>query len=84
MISIAPWSIRNWSAFDQLVPISINESTVAAGANCDPAYNGPDTGFWRLDCLARASAAATRPSRRTSGASRASTMPATTSETSRV
>ncbi len=52
VIVIAPWTIRNWSAFDQLVPISINESTVAAGANCDPAYNGPDTGFWRLDCLA--------------------------------
>lgn len=49
---IAPWTIRNWSAFDQPVLISVNDSTVLAGANCDRAYNGPDTGFWILACLA--------------------------------
>jgi 4-amino-4-deoxy-L-arabinose transferase-like glycosyltransferase len=51
-IVIAPWTIRNWSAFDQPVLISVNDSTVLAGANCDPAYSGPDTGFWILGCLA--------------------------------
>jgi 4-amino-4-deoxy-L-arabinose transferase-like glycosyltransferase len=51
-IVIAPWTIRNWSAFDQPVLISVNDSTVLAGANCDPAYSGPDTGFWILACLA--------------------------------
>jgi 4-amino-4-deoxy-L-arabinose transferase-like glycosyltransferase len=49
---IAPWTIRNWSAFDQPVLISVNDSTVLAGANCDQAYSGPDTGFWILGCLA--------------------------------
>ena len=51
-VVIAPWTIRNWSAFDQPVLISVNDSTVLAGANCDPAYSGPDTGFWILGCLA--------------------------------
>jgi 4-amino-4-deoxy-L-arabinose transferase-like glycosyltransferase len=51
-VVIAPWTIRNWSAFDQPVLISINDSTVIAGANCDQAYSGPDTGFWILGCLA--------------------------------
>jgi 4-amino-4-deoxy-L-arabinose transferase-like glycosyltransferase len=51
-VVIAPWTIRNWSAFDQPVLISINDSTVLAGANCDPAYHGVDTGFWILRCLA--------------------------------
>jgi 4-amino-4-deoxy-L-arabinose transferase-like glycosyltransferase len=52
-VVIAPWTIRNWSAFDQPVLISVNDSTVLAGANCDQAYSGPDTGFWILGCLAR-------------------------------
>jgi 4-amino-4-deoxy-L-arabinose transferase-like glycosyltransferase len=51
-VVIAPWTIRNWSAFDQPVLISVNDSTVLAGANCDQAYSGPDTGFWILGCLA--------------------------------
>jgi 4-amino-4-deoxy-L-arabinose transferase-like glycosyltransferase len=51
-VVIAPWTIRNWGAFDQPVLISINDSTVLAGANCDQAYSGPDTGFWILGCLA--------------------------------
>ena len=51
-VVIAPWTIRNWSAFDQPVLISVNDSTVLAGANCDQSYSGPDTGFWILGCLA--------------------------------
>ena len=51
-VVVAPWTIRNWSAFDQPVLISVNDSTVLAGANCDQAYSGPDTGFWILGCLA--------------------------------
>jgi 4-amino-4-deoxy-L-arabinose transferase-like glycosyltransferase len=49
---IAPWTMRNWIAFDRPVLISINDSSVIGGANCAPAYSGPDIGFWRLDCLA--------------------------------
>ena len=51
-VVIVPWTVRNQLTFGQFVPISTNESTVVAGANCGPAYSGPDIGFWRLDCIA--------------------------------
>lgn len=51
VLTIAPWTIRNTIAFDRLVPISNNDSTVLAGANCDEAYGGVDMGQWRLDCI---------------------------------
>jgi 4-amino-4-deoxy-L-arabinose transferase-like glycosyltransferase len=51
VVVIAPWTIRNAIALDHLVPISTNDSTVIAGANCPRTYSGEDIGFWRLDCL---------------------------------
>ena len=33
-VVLAPWTIRNWSAFDRPTLISHNDSTVLAGANC--------------------------------------------------
>jgi 4-amino-4-deoxy-L-arabinose transferase-like glycosyltransferase len=51
VLVIAPWTIRNAIALDHLVPISTNDSTVIAGANCPRTYSGEDIGFWRLDCL---------------------------------
>ena len=51
VLVIAPWTIRNAIALDHLVPISTNDSTVIAGANCPKTYSGEDIGFWRLDCL---------------------------------
>src|SRR3954454_17303793 len=50
-VVLAPWTIRNWSAFDRFTPISHNDSTVLAGANCDETYHGPDLGSWRFDCI---------------------------------
>jgi 4-amino-4-deoxy-L-arabinose transferase-like glycosyltransferase len=50
-VVLAPWTIRNLSAFDRLTPISHNDSTVLAGANCDATYHGPDLGSWRFDCI---------------------------------
>jgi hypothetical protein len=49
--ALAPWTIRNAIEFGHLIPISINDSTVLRGANCDAAYRGQDIGFWRLDCI---------------------------------
>lgn len=43
---LAPWAIRNWVAFDQLVPVSNNAGSVARGANCDRAYQGEFRGLW--------------------------------------
>lgn len=51
LLVIAPWLIRNYVTFDQFVPISNNSGTLVAGANCDPTYQGPMRGQWRLDCV---------------------------------
>jgi 4-amino-4-deoxy-L-arabinose transferase-like glycosyltransferase len=48
---LAPWTVRNAIEFGHLVPISINDSTVLRGANCDATYSGQDIGFWRIDCI---------------------------------
>ncbi len=48
---VLPWTIRNTLLFDEVVLISINDSTVLAGANCDATYDGPSIGSWRIDCI---------------------------------
>ena len=51
LLTIAPWSIRNWTTFDRPVFLSQQSSENIAGANCRAAYHGRDTGSWRVDCL---------------------------------
>ena len=51
VLVIAPWTIRNAARFDALVPISTNDSTVLAGANCPLTYHGVDTGAWNIECI---------------------------------
>jgi 4-amino-4-deoxy-L-arabinose transferase-like glycosyltransferase len=51
LLVLAPWTIRNVSAFHELTLISHNDSTVAAGANCPATYRGKDLGSWRFDCI---------------------------------
>jgi 4-amino-4-deoxy-L-arabinose transferase-like glycosyltransferase len=53
VIVLAPWTIRNWSAFDRFTLISHNDSTVLAGANCAKTYHGTDLGSWRFDCISQ-------------------------------
>jgi hypothetical protein len=48
---VTPWTIRNAVRFHALVPISTNDSTVLAGANCPLTYHGIDTGGWNLACI---------------------------------
>lgn len=48
---IAPWTIRNAVAFDHFVPISNNDATVLAGANCATTYAGIDLGAWDINCI---------------------------------
>jgi len=45
---VLPWTVRNAAVLDEPVLISTNESTVLAGANCDPAWSGPGIGGWDL------------------------------------
>jgi 4-amino-4-deoxy-L-arabinose transferase-like glycosyltransferase len=51
LVVLAPWTIRNWNAFDRFTLISHNDSTVLAGANCDRTYRGSDLGGWRFECI---------------------------------
>ena len=48
---IAPWTIRNLGTFERVVPLSTNEGTVLAGANCDQTYRGRDIGGWSIACV---------------------------------
>ena len=51
---VLPWTARNAVVLDRFVPISTNEQTVVAGANCAESYYGPGTGSWSPACLVRA------------------------------
>ena len=35
------------------MPISTNDSTVLAGANCPLTYHGIDLGGWNIDCISK-------------------------------
>jgi 4-amino-4-deoxy-L-arabinose transferase-like glycosyltransferase len=49
-VVVAPWVIRNWSAFDR--PMISNQSAeTIAGANCPTTYSGIGIGFWDVRCL---------------------------------
>lgn len=50
-VVLAPWTVRNWERFDQLVVVSHNDSTVLAGANCPATYYGADLGGWDFGCI---------------------------------
>jgi Dolichyl-phosphate-mannose-protein mannosyltransferase len=53
VVTIVPWTVRNWIVFDDPVVISLNDASVLGGANCPATYNGDAIGGWQLDCLAR-------------------------------
>jgi hypothetical protein len=61
VVTLAPWTIRNWIEFDEPVLISLNEASVLGGANCDKTYNGPETGTWDITCLAKSDPNLTEP-----------------------
>jgi len=50
---LAPWTIRNYAEFGHLIPVSINDSTVLAGANCPASYHGEGIGFWDIGCISQ-------------------------------
>lgn len=50
-VVIGPWTARNAVQVGGLIPISINDSTVIAGANCERSYHGPNLGSWSLECV---------------------------------
>jgi 4-amino-4-deoxy-L-arabinose transferase-like glycosyltransferase len=51
LVVLAPWTIRDQLAFGRFVPVSTNDATVLAGANCDRTYHGVDLGAWNITCV---------------------------------
>lgn len=51
VLVVSPWVVRNHLRFDRWIPVSNNSATLIAGANCEPVYDGPMKGQWRLDCV---------------------------------
>lgn len=45
-LTIAPWTARNWAAFDRPVLVTTTDGAVLAGANSDETYSGDSIGFW--------------------------------------
>jgi 4-amino-4-deoxy-L-arabinose transferase-like glycosyltransferase len=51
VVVIAPWTIRNISAFDRPVLIATEGGETLAGANCEAVYYGSRIGLWEVSCL---------------------------------
>ena len=51
VLTLAPWAIRNAVVFHRFVPLSTNDGTLVAGANCGLTYRGVDLGFWNIQCI---------------------------------
>jgi 4-amino-4-deoxy-L-arabinose transferase-like glycosyltransferase len=51
VVVLAPWTVRNWSVFDQPVAISTNSGSAIGGANCEPTFYGDQLGGWQPACL---------------------------------
>ena len=54
VLVLAPWTLRNLTAFDAPVLVSTNGSAVFVGSNCDPVYHGEFIGLWNFDCYGKA------------------------------
>jgi 4-amino-4-deoxy-L-arabinose transferase-like glycosyltransferase len=52
-VVLAPWAVRNALTFERFVPISTNDATVIAGANCGFTYHGIDMGGWSIACISK-------------------------------
>jgi 4-amino-4-deoxy-L-arabinose transferase-like glycosyltransferase len=50
-VVLVPWTVRNWTAFDQPVLVSNNTGTLLAGANCRYTYSGELLGSWWVRCV---------------------------------
>jgi 4-amino-4-deoxy-L-arabinose transferase-like glycosyltransferase len=53
LLVFSPWMVRNLTTFERPVLVSTGFQPVLAGANCDGAYHGDNTGTWDIFCVAR-------------------------------
>jgi hypothetical protein len=61
VLVLAPWTIRNYAAFDGVVLISNNGTGVFGGANCPVTYYGEQRGRYANACIASTVDARGRP-----------------------
>jgi dolichyl-phosphate-mannose-protein mannosyltransferase len=54
LVTLAPWLIRCWIAFDEPILISTNSGDLIAGANCAEVYSGTNLGSWSFECVTAA------------------------------
>jgi 4-amino-4-deoxy-L-arabinose transferase-like glycosyltransferase len=50
-VVLAPWTVRNWSAFDRPVLIATGGGETLSGANCAATYFGDQIGAWIVSCV---------------------------------
>ena len=53
LLVVTPWVARNAARFDGELVLSTNLGSLLNGANCPPAYEGPDIGSWVFTCADR-------------------------------
>ncbi len=51
VVVLAPWTIRNVSAFDRPVLVATEAGETLGGANCRPVYFGSRIGGWEASCV---------------------------------
>jgi 4-amino-4-deoxy-L-arabinose transferase-like glycosyltransferase len=50
-VVLAPWTVRNWAAFDRPVLVATEGGETLAGANCAATYFGESVGAWSVSCV---------------------------------
>jgi hypothetical protein len=60
LLPIVPWAAYNTARFHQPVGLTTNLGGTLASSNCEAVYEGPQIGLWNYQCLADATAQATR------------------------
>lgn len=51
VLTLAPWTIRNATTFDEPLLVSSNSGSLLEGANCPTTYGRELLGAWDFDCL---------------------------------
>ena len=53
LVTLTPWTVRNWITFDRPVVVATNSGSAIGGANCPEVYGGDKLGGWSPACVRR-------------------------------
>jgi hypothetical protein len=51
VVTIGPWTARNWIVFDRSALVATEGGETLAGANCHASYYGGRIGTWQVSCF---------------------------------